>query len=36
MLNQRQSIIKRLRRGWCTGLEALIRLRHPEAMRQDF
>ena len=23
MLNQRQSIIKRLRRGWCTGLDAL-------------
>ena len=23
MLNQRQSIIKRLKRGWCTGLDAL-------------
>ena len=23
MLNQRQTILKRLRRGWCTGLQAV-------------
>ena len=23
MLNQKQSIVKRLRKGWCTGLQAV-------------